>query len=106
MSRNKNLVKKRESASWVVRGGGDAMRKTLIALGLIFMLAMPLLAQPFSALVSEVMAGGEAEDGERSAEVTDESENRTCPICGNPMKLCIETSEYKYVCRCGNYVLR
>lgn len=82
------------------------MGKTLIALGLILLLAMPLLAQPFSALVSEVMAGGEAEDGERSAEVSDEGDGRICPICGNPMKLCTDTSEYKYVCRCGNYVLR
>jgi len=82
------------------------MGKTLIALGLMFLFAMPLLAQPFSALVLEFKASGEAEDGEHYAEVTDESDNRICPICGNPMKLCIETSEYKFVCRCGNYVLR
>jgi hypothetical protein len=96
-----------KASSRVVRGGGgEAMRRTLQVVALLAILGLLMFASSISALRIALKAPNDTGDDLDSVVANDGDDIRKCPNCGCLMKLCIETSEYRFVCHCGCFVLR
>jgi hypothetical protein len=75
-----------------------------MAFMLVFLLTLPLLAQPISALI---VNGPNSTGGVPDSSAGHDNNGRNCPMCGCLMKPCPPDSVYKWVCHnCGYYVLR
>jgi hypothetical protein len=83
------------------------MRRTVLAFAMVSTIAILMLAQPISALTSALAASNDAGNDLDSGGKSGLNNGRQCPNCGNLMKLCPPTSEYKWICHgCGCFVLR